>query len=344
MSNKKMKANIVYILVFLIVVVVLLLFIMNMTVGNIKKAEDSAIEQNKETQFETVWCYLETLSLIADNEAFEVASSIESDISNTFDLDSLEVSMNKNAAGEYPKELRKIIQNNTSNHYFGNIIHNNRNAMMVIEGAENNIVEDYFLDAKSREPDKPSIPTSHVKLNDYLETTYNAALFKSALKKIRTRSDVPMALEPYNYLDEDHMMISEVTYDNLKKVFMKEGLKGLRNYQFFAPAYITETGDIFGNKDIIAGVPQPTHKLVVIQFFNLYDQFMHIDADFDDPAIYKEIQLKYQHMLTYTYILGFSACAIVLVCIIFCMAIFNNLIDIEDEEERKRSEKELTTR
>ena len=213
--------------------------------------------------------------------------------------------------------------------------------MMVIEGSENNIVEDYFLDAKSRESDKPPVPTSHVKLNDYLETTYNAALFKSALKKIRTRSDVPMALEPYNYLDEDHMMISEITYDNLKQVFMKEGLKGLRNYQFFAPAYITETGDIFGNKDIIAGVSQPTHKLVVIQFFNLYDQFMHIDADFDDPVVYKEIRLKYQHMLAY--ILGFSACAIILVCIIFCMAIFNNLIDIEDEEERKRSEKELTT-
>ena len=339
MSTKKTKTNIVYILIFLIVIVISILFLMNSVIGNIKKSKDSAIEQNMETQFETVWCYLETLSLVADNEAYDVAKSIESDIKSTFNLDSLEDLIDKNEDGNYPKELRKIIQNNTSGHYFGNIIHNNRNAMMVLEGNDN-IVEDYFLDVKSREPDKPSVPSEQIKITDYVNTTYNVDLFKSALKKIRTRSDVPMALEPYNYLGEDHIMISEMTYTNLKKVYMKEGLKGLKNYQFFAPAYITETGDIFGNKDIVAGVPKSTHKLIVIQFFNLYDQLMHIDASFDDQNVYREIRTKYDNMLTIVYVFGIVACVFVILGMVLCMAIYNIMID--EEENQETTEDKLT--
>lgn len=48
-------------------------------------------------------------------------------------------------------------------------------------------------------------------------------------------------------------MITEMTYEQLKSVYVKEGITGLRNYQFLVPIYITDTGDIFGMMILLEG-------------------------------------------------------------------------------------------
>ena len=73
-------------------------------------------------------------------------------------------------------------------------------------------------------------------------------------------------------VSKHHMVITDPTIENLKALFYKEGLEGLKNIEFISAAYITDSGDIFGVDDIDnKGLRQSNHKIIVVQGFSVYD-------------------------------------------------------------------------
>ena len=126
-------------------------------------------------------------------------------------------------------------------------------------------------------------------------------------------------------------MIDEMNYDNLKEVYVNEGLKGLKNYQFLVPIYITDTGDIFGNSDIIGGVPQNTHKFIIIQTYNIYDQLTNMMPEYGDSSYIKNINERYDSILSMLYLCGIIVCITIVIMILYFFSVYNAICSVNAE-------------
>jgi hypothetical protein len=171
-----------------------------------------------------------------------------------------------------------------------------------------------------------------------ISNSYNKELEKDAIDKLLNRHSGIIALESYNLTKNDnHIMISEMTYDSLLNVFLEEGLNGIRNYQIFVPYYITDFGDIFGNPDIINGVKVDNNKLIVVQEFNLYDQVVkNYNDTFNDSEI-KNIIERYDMLLRLMYTFGIMLACFVTLLVGYLSNTYNELVCYEYEEDEEES-------
>lgn len=315
----------------LICVILGILFMYRYMVDVVKDTQQVAINELHDRDFQFIWDQLQQMIDIAEYQTTLVAETLETEIRNDFDLDQLKKDLDQ----QDPKTVNKlhsIIRNCITDVYFGDTVHSNRNSMIVLEGYDT-ILEDRFIDPSSRESEKELILSNPPKLSDYRATTFNPELFDSAMRKIRTHSDSPIALEPYNYIEEDHAIITEMNFDNLKNVFVNEGLEGLRNYQFLVPVYITESGDIFGQSDTANGVPQINHKFTVMMTFNLYDQIMHIRPNFTDRTHEDDTIDRYDTIINALHIVGIIISILIIVMVLYLVNLHNHAVDEIKEEE-----------
>ena len=107
--------------------------------------------------------------------------------------------------------------------------------------------------------------------------------------------------------------------------------KGLKNYQIWIPVYITDTGDIFGQSDVVKGVKQPTHKIIVVQEFNLYDQLKKasprlFNSAYKDDGIL-DIKMNYHYITIFLYIIGIIYAVEVIVALFYFTDKYNSIVD-----------------
>lgn len=331
MKQRKVTYYIITILIML-VSFVLILIVCDKAIIDVKKTKNDAVLEVKKRDFEAIWAYIITTSNVAEKQAAEVANKIEKDINSEFaDLDNLKSGLD-NDDPEIRERLGEIIRDDIDDVYLGNI-KNNRNSMIVLEGYTK-IVEDLFVDPESREDtniDESKLNTNLI--TKYRSTTYNKELFDNALRRIRNHTDQLIAIEPYNYIEstKKHTKIPEMSFANLESVYIEEGIEGLRNYQFLVPIYITDTGDIFGQRDIVNGVRQENHKFIVIQTFNIYDQLIDLNPQIGDDDYLRRMNTKYDAILTSLYIFGLISCIVIVFVILYFFSIYNMLIEKNNE-------------
>lgn len=287
-------------------------------ISTIKAAKQNALQQGKDTKYDLIWTQLELSLEESYASANVVAQRIELGIKTEFDLDELKDALDRKdetATRNLTTLLAKNIENVTLNN-----IHNHRNSIMVMNG-DGTILEDYTVDLSAKVP-------AGEKIDKYLETAYNKDLLSTAIRRLKVHSNYIIATENIDYIgNENHIKLSEVNYDTLREVYYSEGLAGLQNYEFMTPVYITDTGDIFGTKDIVSGVPQENHKFIVIQTFNLYDQIMrnnynYVDNDYEIP-----INTRYDEIINMMYIFGIVLIIAVASCILYMMSVYNFITD-----------------
>ena len=338
---KKSKINrFVSIILLTLASFIIILTVCDNAILSIKNSRAAAIEDVKKRDFATVWMSILNYMEDAEKQTSGVATNIENDIKATFDLQDLQYKLDSGDK-EARTKLSEIFRKNIDEVYVGDV-NNNRNSIIILEGYDS-IVEDLFVDPESREEGavikNPSSPT----LSQYQNTTYNKELFTSAVRKIRTHTDKIIAIEPYNYIKGEHEKIPEMNYHNLERVYINEGVQGLRNYQFLVPVYITDSGDIFGQKDIENGVPQENHKFIVIQTFNIYDQIMFNSPEFGDDDYIGRINARYDRILNSLYIMGIIICTLILFIIVYFFSLYNILITKEYENFYNSKTKDKNT-
>lgn len=343
-SKTKLNRYITVVILILISFIMVLTLCTN-TISNVKTAREEQIIDVRKRDFEAVWGVLELFQSQANAQAETIAKKIEQEIYDNFDLNELEQKLNEEDP-VYTKKLYELISKCVQDVRL-NGIENNRNAMIVLEGYDT-IIEDLLVDPNSRSEDvELKDPTSN-SIYKYRDTTYNREMFDTAMRKIRNHTDSSLiALEPYNYLNHNdkHEKIKEATYETLERVYVNEGIKGLRNYQFLVPVYITDTGDIFGQSDTVQGIKVDNHKFVVIQTFNLYDQLITFKPDFGDDDYMHRLNVRYDTILNSLNILGIVTCALIVFIILYFLSIYNALItkdsqisDMIKEIEEKNNE------
>lgn len=321
-EDKSLKSNPPRKMALMIVSIIVLfggaILLYSSVISTIKTAKQNALQQGKDTKYDLIWTQLE-LSLEESYASANVAAQrIESDIKTEFDLDELKDALDRKdeiATRNLTTLLAKNIENVTLNN-----IHNHRNSVMIMSG-DGTILEDYTVDLSSKVP-------AGEKIDKYLETAYNKDLLSTAIRRLKVHSNYIIATENIDYTgNENHIKLSEVNYDTLREVYYSEGLAGLQNYEFMTPVYITDTGDIFGTKDIVSGVPQENHKFIVIQTFNLYDQIMRNNYDYVDDDYETPINTRYDEIINTMYIFGIILIIAVASCILYMMSVYNFITD-----------------
>lgn len=315
--------------VMILVSFIMILAACSYTINQVQIERYEQIEDARKRDFEVVYGIIEALEQKSYQSTEKIAENIETQIHSVFDLDELKEKLDADDP-EYTEKLADLIATNTRNIHL-NQVNNNRNSIIVLEGYDT-IIEDFFIDPDSRD-DNAKLKDPHSNsISKYRDTTYNKELFDSAMRKIRNHTDSSLiAIEPYNYIKREHMKISEPTYDKLEEVYVKEGINGLRNYQILTPVYITDSGDIFGQYDKVNGVVYETHKFIVIQTFNLYDQIMSIKPDFGDDDYIARINIRYNNILNSLYILGIITCVLIVIIIVYFISIYNAFVGKEQD-------------
>ena len=292
--------------------------------SSVKNAKQSAMDQAKDTKFDLIWTQLQLSLEESYANAEIVAEHIERDIKTEFDLTDLKDALDTNDADAYQR-LSKLVAKNIERISL-NDIDNHRNSVMVMTG-DGIILEDYTIDLSTKIPAGDNF-------NKYLDTSYNKELFLDALRKLKIHSEYIIAIENIDYTgNDDHIKVSDVNRNTLKQVFDAEGLAGLQNYEFMTPVYITDTGDIFGTKDIIGGIPQENHKFVIVQTFNLYDQIIRNDHEYADNDYEDSIIERYDDVLVMLYIFGIILVVAIAACILYMMALYNFITDRYEDRD-----------
>ena len=292
--------------------------------SSVKNAKQSAMDQAKDTKFDLIWTQLQLSLEESYANAEIIAEHIERDIKTEFDLTDLKDALDTNDADAYQR-LSKLVAKNIERISL-NDIDNHRNSVMVMTG-DGIILEDYTIDLSTKIPAGDNF-------NKYLDTSYNKELFLDALRKLKIHSEYIIAIENIDYTgNDDHIKVSDVNRNTLKQVFDAEGLAGLQNYEFMTPVYITDTGDIFGTKDIVGGIPQENHKFVIVQTFNLYDQIIRNDHEYADNDYEDSIIERYDDVLVMLYIFGMILVVAIAACILYMMALYNFITDRYEDRD-----------
>ena len=304
--------------------IIMLLFVISIltyeyVIKQVKAEETKQVTALKDRDFDVIWDYLNSCIGIAELDAQNLATDIESSIRDNFDLDKLEESLNNGDR----TALVDLVDDCIDEYQLASTVKNNRNSCIVLEGYDR-IIADRTIDLS-----RVDKTFHHIKFSDYKKIAYNVPLLLTAERLIKNHtSTTPIAIEIYNYIDNssNHTKINSCTYNNIKKVYETEGVEGLRNYQFLAPAYITRNGDIFGNLDLKEGNQNDNHKFIVLVTFNLYDQLINMRPDFEQNPYYKNISVGYDTILTAIYMSAVITCIVFLIISIFYVKSYNDAI------------------
>lgn len=301
-------------------IVVLLLMVLSavysMIIADVKELQANTIRAIKEEQFDKIYNYLVILQDQAKESATSVATGIENDINANVDLNQLKEDMDNR---RFNAQLNEILEKNTENVYL-NGIDSGRNGILVCD--TDGVLLDRSYDRAERK-DNSAILTP--------ASDYNKKLADEALYDIMNHHvDELIAIEQvYNseQMPEDHIKISEVTYETLKSVFMKEGLEGLQYYQFLVPAYITETGDVFGQQDIVMGIKNDTHKIIVIQEYNLIEQVKEKYQSIVTDDHIERLVDQFIRTLNLLYVIGIGFIIDIIALLVYISIIYNQHVD-----------------
>ena len=276
----------------------------------------------KEIEWEFVETVLREDYIAAESQAKMVAEDfhIKTEDAYANNKEALKNEMDHPLANISPAYL-KILRDSISNKWLNNV-QNDDNDLFVCNR------EGIVLDLS-----RTTAPTEFPNLwENAISRHTNQQLAKAAIKDIfdQTKEIIYWDTRP----DDAE---SVITYDKIEKPsiealkanYMKYGLESLRYIQFLAPAYITDTGDIFGVDDIdVYGVRHDdNHKLVVVQTFNLYDQLTnHNAAVIERFNTFKEKSIG-DRLVSLTERSFFITLVIILVIImVYFMMVLNNMI------------------
>lgn len=306
-------------------------FVFEYAILEIQSQREHQQESLQERNFDVIWDFLMVCNKIGYQDSKKLAETMENTIKEEYDLDELEEKLNNGDSKEFVSTLNGIVSDFESS----SLVKNNRNSVIILEGSDK-ILVDRMIDVSKIDTTK-----SHTKFSDYYDLSINPNLFTTAKRQVLNQtSTTPIMLEVHDYGQvKNHMLIESSSYENLKKVYMKEGVLGLHNYQFLCPSYITKDGDIFGNVDIDQGNPKENHKFTVICTFNLYDQLIQMRPDFGDSEYYDHLDFGFDRILSSVYLAAFVAFLVFFIIIVFYVKAYNDAV-IEYLGERALEESE----
>ena len=336
-SNKEKRKKIFFIKGMCMVMVLMMGLIILYTYGlnYIETTESNTIYTLKKERFDHIYTYMLDLQEKAYENANNESLKIESYLRNVGDIDNLKTDMDNGTF--YKSTLHELFESSMQDNNF-NGINNSRNGIII--ASVDGILEDSNYKRVSGKESRD--------WDNEINNSYNGELDSIAINDIINQSNSLIITESVNLLNkgnlnyDNHILIKNSSYESLLEVYEKEGIIGLRNYQIWAPAYITDTGDIFGQDDIVNGIRVKNYKIILIQEFNLYDQIQKHHPELMDVSDINEISNEFKNGLSLLYLMGICYVCVIVVVMIYFSAQYNNYIQIYDLENNKYTSNDNT--
>lgn len=215
----------------------------------------------KEIKWETIQSIIGVLNREGKLHAKLVAHIMRKDIEQAYpDLSVLQQKFDRNVYSD--EHFNSIIINTvSSNSFLGNV--SSRNGVLV--SCDDKVLYNLIISSDRFDTD----------IEEFIRKNYNVQLAESTFESLRHNSDTLKLLEPYgptSVISKGHRMINTSSLEELKRVYMTEGLEGLSGYILINPFYIVNTGDIFNVPDFdVNGMRTKNHKLIVMSYISIYD-------------------------------------------------------------------------
>lgn len=345
--NRKSKKSLILIrlMIFIIVAFSTSVILYTNVINDLKKSSDNNIRYLKNSMYNSIYTYFDILIDEAKEKVDIVGGNIEKDLLELSpeQLKIIQMDMSNNI---HNTTLHEIINKNIKGKDFKGVS-NSKNGMLAM--TSNGVLEDFNYRRANviAQNDSHSRITNRSWENE-IENSFNTSLAQVSVDKLLNRTAGIIAFEPYNLINEkdsSHIMINEFTYEEVKRVYLKEGLDGLRNYQIYIPYYITNNGDIFGEEDIVHGVKQKNNKIIIVQEFNLYDQIVN-NASYlvDDDDIIET--MKDEHFETIRVLYLFGVALVIAVCglIFYFCSLYNMIVEQENRDDDSMSNDDIITK
>jgi len=249
-----------------IMISILLLFVVGAGYNTIK------LINNYKTESE--WSFI--LSVLENNEdkaniqANLVKNDIIKDINTSYKDNKIQLkydldNMNTN------NELSKIFDSNIRGKYI-NIDNDNNDIFVLSTWGQNNIdINGRIIYDKSF---NCAIYGDTRSFDTELSMHYNYNIAYNSLKNIIDQNkEKPIVWEYLSSTNPNHKKIDYGTLSELKEVYIKEGIEGLKTYEVLNPVYINDKDDVLGT-DVITNSGlhnQDNRQFVLVQGFSLYD-------------------------------------------------------------------------
>lgn len=315
-KNKSPKTIKAYLMIVTCIFLVIIIVYTD-TLFSLKKASDDILSSFRDQKFETIANCINELNDEAYDSAKLVSENIEKAIKSSVDMGELKQELDNQ---EQPDYYYDILERETKNVSL-NKVKNTRNGILILNNT--GVVFDNNYERMSSAPE--GLERTYENERNW---QYNKPLFDTAIKSIFAKTKGNIAIESVSTSDYNgHYKIPNASFKQLKRVYREEGLEGLESYQFFVPAYITDNGDIFGQKDVVKGIIQRNHKLVVIQEYNLYDQITTKFPELINDVSEAEILVNHENSLNLSYILGSVLIASYLIVMIILVNAYNCAIE-----------------
>ena len=164
----------------------------------------------------------------------------------------------------------------------------------------------------------------------------NPILYKDSVEKI-LHQKASYAIIESTFYERTHigepMKILDI--DDIKTMYLENGMDVLKSYNIIVPSYLTDHGDIFGVPDINPdGTHNNNHKITIIQEFNLYDSIFPYSNLLDQYTsvrnVCKEIHDRHVSDLINRLILNLAIMVLTFIALICSVMVFFKLGDEED--------------
>lgn len=155
-----------------------------------------------------------------------------------------------------------------------------------------------------------SATTSSRDWDQEIKRKINSDLARNAVTMILSKDD------RFIYWSTDRKDVGEYAHptpsiETMIKEYRNNGLQSLSKFNVLVPAYITDTGDIFGTPDVDnSGHTISNQKIIIVQEFNAYDAlepFLHeLDKHDDAIDIYKAslVRLGGDYLQSFVIVVG----------------------------------------
>lgn len=107
--------------------------------------------------------------------------------------------------------------------------------------------------------------------SEIIEMNTNPALAKDSIDAIINKSKHLIFVQNKKSLTGNAEKIKSTNLSELEALYKSDGLDGIKNFSLLAPAYITDTGDLFGINDTTMLRENENHKMVIVKVINLED-------------------------------------------------------------------------
>lgn len=222
----------------------------------------------------SVYSVLRSTQKLSEIQANDVKDEIESKLLRAYvgNMEQLKVDL----AGTENNKAYDIINTVIADKYI--LEKNEENRMWI--ASQNGIIADHGL-ASSNKRDRS--------WDSEIRSSLDSGMAQDAIRRLLNQKTAePILIRIHGDPGKSENYNTEPNTDFLKDEFMSGGMYALRDYDMLVPAYITDTGDIFGVPDVTHnGIRNNNNKLIIVQQFNLYDAVEH----------YNDMNLFHQRML-----------------------------------------------